>query len=101
MKKLLGKLFGGGGGSTPQRGAGVAHEGFVIYPAVQPEGSQWRVAGVIAKEDGEEPLEHPFVRADLLSSRDEAEEFTVRKAKQIIKERGARLFAATSSNQHG
>ena len=35
---------------------------------------------------------HRFLRADMIQSRDEAERFTLLKAKQIIDEQGERLF---------
>ena len=92
MKKFLQKLLGAGGPKGPKRGEGIAYKDVTIYPQVQPEGGQWRVAGVIAKGEGEGALEHHFIRADLLSSQDEAEAFAVRKGRQIIDERGDRLF---------
>jgi hypothetical protein len=92
MKKLLQKLFGSGGPKAPKRGEGTAYKDLTIYPQVQSEGGQWRVAGIIAKGDGDAAVEHHFIRADLLSSHDEAEAFAVRKGRQIIDERGDRLF---------
>ena len=52
------------------------------------------LAGVIIKQSDDGPLERTFLRADTFPSRDEAIEFSVRKAKQIIDEQGARLFAS-------
>jgi len=102
MKGLLAKLFGVSGvtGRTV-RGEGVAYKDFTIFPAVREEGGQWRIAGVIAKQTGEEMLEHEFVRADLLSSKDDAEAFAVRKGKQIIDERGERMFQSGGEPRHG
>jgi len=93
MAGFLSRLFGGSGSSgAAARGEAVDYKGYVIYPAPEPEGSQWRLAGYIAEGKGENARESKFVRADLLSSKDEADEFAVRKARQIIDERGDRLF---------
>ncbi len=90
MKKILSRLFGGSGGA--KRGQGVDYKGYVIYPAPEPEGSQWRLAGYIADGKTEGAREQRFVRADLMASREEAESFAVRKAQQIIDERGDHVF---------
>ena len=92
MKKLIQKILGSGGPKGPKRGDGVSYKELMIYPQVQQEGGQWRVAGVIEKRAGETAQEHHFIRADLLSSHEEAEAFAIRKGRQIIDEQGNRLF---------
>lgn len=96
MASFFSKLFGGWSSDDnagPKLGDPIAHEGLIIRAAPEPEGSQFRLAGVIIKETDAGELERKFVRADVFSSHDEAIEFTVRKGKQIIDEQGKRLFA--------
>lgn len=66
---------------------------FAIYPAPIREGSQYRLAGRIEKTVNGETLSHNFVRADVFTSLDDANEFTIRKAKVIIDQSGATLFS--------
>lgn len=91
--KFLGRLFGGSGGSA---GGGVlaseSYEGFEIQAAPVSEANGWRVAGVISKTvDGEEKT-HQFVRADTCADPESAASMTVRKARQLIDERGDGIF---------
>jgi hypothetical protein len=57
------------------------------------EGGQWRLAGTISKEIGGVAKEHKFIRADLFSSKDEAEQFAVIKAQLIIDQSGDAIFS--------
>ena len=95
VSRLLKGLTGGssGGGGPAERGEAVAYKDFVIHPAPVREGQQWRVAGVILKQSGDGELERTFTRADTVATRDEAETLSVGKARQIIDQRGADLFA--------
>ena len=96
MASFFSKLFGGSSdkaSSGPARGDPVSYNDYVIQAAPEEAGDQWRLAGVIIKQSDDGPLERKFLRADTFPSRDEAVEFSVRKAKQIIDEQGARLFA--------
>lgn len=72
--------------------AEIEHEGYRIVATPMPEGSDFRICGVISKEIGGDVKEHRFIRADLLPSLEAANEMTIVKAKQIIKEQGERLF---------
>jgi hypothetical protein len=47
---------------------------------------------VVSREISGETKEHRLVRADMFSSRDEAAEAAIRKAKLVIKEQGDRMF---------
>ena len=89
---FLRKLFGLSVPSAPQTGASVEHEGYTIAPAPMSEGSQYRLVAMIRKEIDGVTREHRMVRADVFSSRDEAIEAAIRKAKLVIKEQGDRLF---------
>lgn len=87
---ILSKLF-GGGGSAPEPQP-EEHEGFLIYPEPQSGSGGYKIAGRIEKEIGGEVKSHRFLRADTIQSKEEAERFSVLKAKQIIDEQGDRLF---------
>lgn len=64
----------------------------VIHPEPMKEGSQYRLAGRITKTVGEQVFVRSFIRADLFTTSDEAIEFTIRKAEQIIDQNGPSLF---------
>ncbi len=95
MAGFLSRLFGKSGGSAPEeepRGEGIAYKGCTIHAAPQKDSGGWRTAGVIVKPDTDPEQQHQFIRADVFSSREEAEACTIRKGKQIIDERGESLF---------
>jgi len=83
---LFSKLF-GGGGSAPEPET-ESYEGFTITPNPAREGGRFRVGATIEK-DGQT---HQLIRADMLETLDEANEASVRKAKQMIDEQGTRMF---------
>jgi len=93
-KFSLRSLFGGKGGESapPEPGPATDYKGFAIRPAPRREGDQWRVAGVITKELEGETREHHFIRAETLSSQDEAAKFSVVKGRQIVDDFGDRMF---------
>ncbi|MCU4653196.1 HlyU family transcriptional regulator [Roseibacterium sp. SDUM158016] len=87
---IFSKLFGGGGsapGPEPEE-----HNGFRIFPEPQSDAGGFRIAGRIEKEIGGEVKVHRFLRADTIQSKEEAQRFTVLKARQIIDEQGERIF---------
>ncbi len=94
VTRLLKGLSGGSstGDGPAERGEAVVYKELVIHPAPVREGNQWRVAGVIVKQSGNVEMERTFTRADTVATREEAEALSVRKARQIIDERGAALF---------
>ena len=98
MASFLSRLF-GGGSSSPSKSAGptrdepVEYKGYLIQAAPEQQDSQWRVAGVIRKAEGEPEMERIFQRADTFATRDDAAAFSITKAKQIIDQRGPDLFA--------
>ena len=95
VSRFLKGLTGGSssGDGPAERGEAVAYKDLVIYPAPVREGQQWRIAGVILKQGGDGELERTFTRADTVATREEAETLSVSKARQIIDQRGADLFA--------
>ena len=95
VSRLLKGLTGGSsaGDGPAERGEAVAYKDLVIYSAPVRERQQLRVAGVILKQGGDGELERAFTRADTVTTREEAETLSVGKARQIIDQRGAGLFA--------
>ena len=96
MASFFSKLFGGGGGSDdggPKRSDPVEHGGYKIVASPAREGEQWRLGGFVMHEADGVQMEREFIRADLFTSREEAEDFSIRKGKQIVDEQGKRLFA--------
>lgn len=89
---FLKKLFAGGAKSGSKPTSEIEHEGYHIATTPIPEGGQFRLAANITKEIGGEVQLHRLIRADLFTSADEASEAAIRKAKQVIKEQGNKLF---------
>jgi hypothetical protein len=96
VKGLLGRLFGGGkgGGAEPVRGEAVEYNGYRIRPAPFKAEGQFQTAGVIEKDFPDGMKEHRFIRAERHASADEASSFAISKGKQIVDERGDRVFDA-------
>ena len=89
------KLF--GGGVTPEKAApgpvaSAEHDGFTIHATPYEEQGQWQMCGVIEKDIAGERKSHRFVRADRFPTREQAGEFTISKARQIIDQMGERVF---------
>ncbi|HMO70918.1 MAG TPA: HlyU family transcriptional regulator [Paracoccaceae bacterium] len=82
------RLFGSTDAPAPAEAAGEEYKGFRITPAPIREGAQFRVAARIEK-DGRR---HDLIRADTMGSQDEAAAVSVRKARQVVDERGEGLF---------
>ena len=92
FKKLFGSRSSGATGTWEQPKEEV-HEGFTIAATPIKEGGQYRLAGTISKQVDGELKSHQLIRADLFTDQDQAVEFTIRKAKQVIAEQGERMFA--------
>lgn len=86
-------LFGGGGeASEPAAGPGEEYKGFTIRATPMSAGSEYQLAGVIEKTVDGELKSYKFVRADRMSSRDEAVSFALAKGRQIVDEQGDGVF---------
>jgi hypothetical protein len=87
-------LFGGGGAaeSEAKAGAPVEYNGFTIRAAPYKAEGQYQTAGIITKEVGGVAKEHKFIRADRHASYDDAVEFSLAKARQIVDQQGERMF---------
>ncbi len=98
VSKLTGflrRLTGGGdtGETAPAaRGPAVEYEGYAIHAVPRRQGAQWLTAGLITKDFPDGVKEHHFIRAETHASQDDASAFAVLKAKQIIDERGDKVF---------
>ena len=87
-------LFGGQGAtpSGPRTVSEAEHKGFRIEAQPYAEGGQYQAAGVISKEIGGEIKSHRFIRADRFPTIEDAAEFSLMKARQIIDQQGVRIF---------
>jgi len=87
---LLKRLFGLGEKRSVQKSvAQIDYEGFHIITLPINEGGQYRVCATIAKEVNSEMKEHKLIRADVC---EEASDIALRKAQQLIDEKGERIF---------
>jgi len=89
---FLKKLFGGGKPAEPEASPPEEYNGFTIRATPYQEGGQWQMCGTISKEIGGAAKEHRFVRADRFPSREDAVQFTLTKARQIVDLNGDRIF---------
>ena len=88
-------LFGGGTSDSAdgKPGAPVEYNGFTIRAAPYKAEGQYQTAGIITKDVGGVTKEHKFIRADRHASFDDAVEFSLSKARQIVDQQGERLFS--------
>ena len=94
LSGFLRRLTGGGedDAAPAPSGPAVAYEGYAIHAIPRRQGAQWLTAGLITKDFPDGVKEHHFIRAETHASQDDASAFAVLKAKQIIDERGDKLF---------
>ena len=85
-------LFGGGEAKQAAPEPGEEYKGFTIRPTPMAVGSEFQLSGRIEKEVDGELKTYDFVRADRMSSREEAISFALAKGRQIIDEQGVSLF---------
>ncbi|MDR3423021.1 MAG: HlyU family transcriptional regulator [Xanthobacteraceae bacterium] len=90
---LVRALFGG-----PRSGEGekvsepVEYKGFLIRAAPYKSEGRYQTAGVIEREIGGERKEHRFIRADAFASYEDAVQFSLAKARQLVDLQGERMF---------
>lgn len=89
---LFSKLFGGGSKPDARAELSEVYREFRITAAPQEHSDGYRVGARIEKDvDGTVKVHH-LLRADTLRCLEEAEAFSLRKARQVIDEQGSRLF---------
>jgi len=86
---LLSRLFGSGPKPGPDP---EVYKDFRIFPEPQSGTGGFKIAARIEKEVAGETKAHHLLRADTVQTEEEAREFSIRKAKQLIDEQGERLF---------
>ncbi len=87
-------LFGGGAAESAEKASEpVEYNGFTIRAAPYKAEGQYQTAGTITKDVGGVVKEHKFVRADRHASYDDAVEFSLSKARQILDQSGDRMFS--------
>ncbi|WP_415158066.1 HlyU family transcriptional regulator [Maritalea sp.] len=92
---FLKKLFGMGSDAAqtgPKFLGEELHLGYLIKATEMKVGSEYQLSGIIEKEIDGEMKSATFIRADRLSSPEQASSAAIDKAKQIIKEQGDNLF---------
>jgi hypothetical protein len=82
----------GAGKSDESAIPAIEYKGYRIRPAPYRTNGQYQTAGVIERDTPDGLKEHRFVRADTHQNRDDAIEFAISKAKQIIDMQGDRMF---------
>jgi len=70
----------------------VEYKGYTIIAAPYKNNGSYQTAGTITREIGGVRKEHRFVRADAYASYEDALNFTLSKARQIIDLQGERMF---------
>jgi hypothetical protein len=87
-------LFGGGATQSADKASEpVEYNGYMISAAPYKSEGQYQTAGRITKEIGGAIKEHKFIRADRHASYDDAVEFSLAKARQIVDQSGDRIFS--------
>ena len=88
---LFSRLFGSSSKKEPVIEA-IEYKTYLIYPNSGADGSQFRIAGKVTKEINGELKEHRFIRSDVISSKNDADELMLRKAKMLIDQMGDSIF---------
>lgn len=87
------KKFLSGGESAPEKAEeSIEYKGFMITPAPMKDDGQFRVAATITQGEADAQKVHNFIRSDLIASRDECINVTIRKAKLTIDQLGDNIF---------
>ena len=93
LKAAWERLVGPGSEREGPPAAAVEYKGYRIRPAPYKNNGGYQTAGSIEKDGPDGVREHKFIRADAYPSREDAINFTISKAKQIIDLQGDRIFA--------
>lgn len=88
---LFSKLF-GAKEKPKQQVEPIEYKGFLIYQESIAESGQYRIAGRIIQEVDGESKEHRFIRSDVVSSEQDANDLMLRKAKMFIDQMNGKIF---------
>ena len=72
----------------------IDYKGFVIRAEPFKQDGQYQTAGLIERDIGGVRKQHRFIRADAFPSYDDAVNFTLSKARQMVDLQGERMFVA-------
>jgi hypothetical protein len=92
FSSLFGRGAAAGSDAVAKAAAAIEYKGYVICAAPYKSNGQYQTAGTIAREIDGVRREHRFIRADAHASYDDAVNFTLNKARQIIDLQGERMF---------
>ena len=92
LKSLLG-LGGSRGGAAGAAEEPTEYNGYRLYATPFKDEGQYRTAGRIEKDFDTGVKEHKFIRAEKHASLDEAQDFSLNKARQIVDQNGDRMFS--------
>ncbi|MFZ1813625.1 MAG: HlyU family transcriptional regulator [Rhizobiaceae bacterium] len=68
------------------------HEGYRLIAEPQREGSNYRLCGTITRQMDGTQQSYKLIRADMFTAPDDASAAFFRKARQVIREQGDKLF---------
>ncbi|WGV98132.1 HlyU family transcriptional regulator [Vibrio sp. YMD68] len=71
----------------------IEYKGFMIYQEPLAESGQYRIAGRITKQINDEVLSHRFIRSDVLSNKEDANELMLKKSQMFIDQMGDNIFS--------
>jgi hypothetical protein len=92
---FLSALFGRLTATQPEKASEpVEYKGYIIRAVPFKSGGQYQTAGTIERETDGVRQEHRFIRADAFASYEDAVNFTLGKARQIVDLQGERMFGA-------
>jgi len=91
---LFSMLFGGKDKKqeTAETVEPVEYKGFQIFQEAMPDSGQFRVAGRITKDFDGEVKSHRFIRSDVVSNKDDANELMLKKSQMFIDQMGDDIF---------
>lgn len=89
---FLKRLFGRSTEPAVEAVPATEYQGHVLRSTPQREGQQYRLCGTISQESDGATRTHHLIRADLFMSAEDATEAFLRKARQVVDERGDKLY---------
>ncbi|WP_217525090.1 HlyU family transcriptional regulator [Vibrio metschnikovii] len=89
---LFARWFGGREKKQPELIQPIEYKGMLIYQESIAENGQYRVAGRITQEINGELQTHRFIRSDILSNKQEADQLMLKKAQLFIDQMSGQIF---------